>query len=94
MEVVLLEAVAPGFVPVAGRWLWRMLAGEEGARGPFRPGQLDTKWPSSLQRKQRGGLRFHLMAGRAGRMAAPHRNPGRCGERERQAVAEWLQRLL
>ena len=81
-----LEAAAPVFVLEAGRGRWRMHAGEGGVGGPGGAGQLDTKWPSSLQRKQ--------VFGEGGRMEAPLCSPGRYGERGWEEAVERWQRLL
>ena len=72
---------------------WRVLAGEEGVGGPVGQGS----WTQSglfLHRGSSGEVDDPSSGGEGGRMAAPRRNPGRCGERERQAVAERMQWLL
>ena len=86
----LLEAAAPGFVLIAGRW--RALAGEEGVGGPV-----------GLDNRQQSGLLLHRGSSvevddpsdsrEGGRMEALRHNPVRRGGRERQLVVEWLQRL-
>ena len=74
-----LEAAAPGFVLEAGRGRWRALAGEGGVGGP---GGQDS-WTQSglLPRRGSSAVVFDPSdGGEGGRMEAPRRNLGRCGE--------------
>ena len=78
---------------MAGRGRGRVLVGEEGVGGPV--GQ--DNWTQSGLLLRRGSsveVDDPSDGGEGGRMEAPRLNPGRCGGRERQAVAERLQRLL
>ena len=63
--VVLSGWTAPVFVLEVGRGRWRVLAGGRRRCRTGRAGQLDTKCPSSPQRKQRGGRRSIFTTGRA-----------------------------
>ena len=87
-----LEAAAPVFVleEVRGRWL--VLAGKRGVGGPGGQGSWTQSGPLL-----RGGSSEAVFdpsdGGEGGRMAVPRCSLGRCGEREREEVVEWLQRL-
>ena len=86
-----LEAAAPGFVLEAGRGRWP--AGKWGVGGP---GGQDS-WIQSGLIPRRGSsvVVFDPSdGGEGGRMEAPRRNLGTCGERGRQEAIERLQRLL
>ena len=84
---------APVFVLEAGRGRWRVLAGGGGVGGP---GGLDNWTRSGLLHRRGSNVEGDdpFDGGEDGRKEVPHCNPGRCGERERQAVVKRLQRLL